>query len=907
MELELLILFASLVGILGFFEEAEDNSSNKRYDDDPDGRGTSDPGADDGSVVGTTANDILFGWTISGDATTDTTFPNDFIDGDDGDDMLYGGSGTDTLLGGDGDDVLDGGGDSDTLIGGDGNDQFVIAAGAGDDSIVDLSIGDRVQLTGLSSAPTLTDDGTDSRILDGTGREVQLMGVISSELSLSSPDENGDYFVDRILVLGRPATIDGVTDFANATIGGTKTGAVTEDAAATLDTTGTLTVTDPNPGEAVFVAQSDTTGTYGSFNLATDGTWNFSADNSQAAVQALAVGQTVTDVFTATTPDGTTQGVTITLSGANDAPAAVADATSVGEDATIAINVVANDIDSDTGTVLSIASFDTTDTIGAVTLTSATSFIYDPNGKFDYLNTGETATDTFTYTVDDGAGGTALATVTLTMNGDSDVISAIALSDVANGDGGFVIKGISASDYAGWDVSDAGDVNGDGTNDIIISAPYDDPNGSRSGAAFVVFGKAGPTPVELSNVEAGVGGFVTNGVSADDMLGRSVSSAGDVNGDGLDDLIIGAQYDDPNGSASGAAFVVFGKADSTAVELSNVEAGTGGFVINGDTSYDLLGVSVSAAGDVNGDGLDDLIVGAKDDQPTGSTSNGSAFVVFGKADGTAVDASAIKAGTGGFAISGVDDFDGAGFRVSGAGDVNGDGLDDVIVTAPLDDPNGASSGASFVVFGKADGTTVDLADVEAGTGGFVINGASAGDQLGYAVAAAGDVNGDGLDDIIVTADNADPNGSSSGAGYVVFGKADGNAVEASDINAGFGGFAINGITAGDFLGYAVDGAGDVNGDGLDDIIIQAGNAVPDGEVYVIFGKTDTATVELSDIVATGLGGLVMNGAAGDAIFAVGGGGDFNDDGLADLIIGSSGNDLSASNAGAAYVVYGRAQ
>ena len=122
--------------------------------------------------------------------------------------------------------------------------------------------------------------------------------------------------------------------------------------------------------------------------------------------------------------------------------------------------------------------------------------------------------------------------------------------------------------------------------------------------------------VELSDVEDGTGGgFVINGVSASDNSGNSVSSAGDVNGDGFDDLIVGAFGDDPNGDISGASFVVFGKTDGSAVELSDVEGGAGGFVINGVSVDDNSGYSVSGAGDVNGDGFDDLIVGARYDSP----------------------------------------------------------------------------------------------------------------------------------------------------------------------------------------------------------------------------------------------------------------------------------------------------
>ncbi|OJA03021.1 integrin alpha, partial [Bathymodiolus thermophilus thioautotrophic gill symbiont] len=118
--------------------------------------------------------------------------------------------------------------------------------------------------------------------------------------------------------------------------------------------------------------------------------------------------------------------------------------------------------------------------------------------------------------------------------------------------------------------------------------------------------------------------------------GYSVSSAGDVNGDGLDDLIVGAYQADPdNKSDAGKSYVVFGKVDKNAVNLSAL--GTGGFVINGESAGDNSGISVSSAGDVNGDGLDDLIVGAYQADPDNKSNAGKSYVVFGKTNGSAVD------------------------------------------------------------------------------------------------------------------------------------------------------------------------------------------------------------------------------------------------------------------------------
>ena len=198
-------------------------------------------------------------------------------------------------------------------------------------------------------------------------------------------------------------------------------------------------------------------------------------------------------------------------------------------------------------------------------------------------------------------------------------------------------------------------MNGDGFDDLLIGAPYADPNGSGSGASYVVFGKAGgfaPT-LNLSTLN-GTNGFKLSGVAVNDQSGRSVSAAGDVNGDGFGDLIIGAFRADPNGYRSGASYVVFGKASGFAATLEPLGAQwrqrlqdqrCGG--------WRLLRFSVSTAGDVNGDGFGDLIIGAFGADPNGADS-GASYVVFGKAGGFAptLNLSTLN-GSNGFKLSGV--------------------------------------------------------------------------------------------------------------------------------------------------------------------------------------------------------------------------------------------------------------
>ena len=525
-----------------------------------------------------------------------------------------------------------------------------------------------------------------------------------------------------------------------------------------------------------------------------------------------------------------------------------------------------------------------------------------------------------TYNVYNDAGGTAQLIVNSAVQFElpvTQLTATVMLSSVAAGSGGFVINGQLEDDYSGVSVSSAGDVNGDGLDDLIVGAYGADPSGNSSaGQSYVVFGKSDGSVVDVSALTAGTStaGFVINGRGTWDYSGRSVSSAGDVNGDGLDDLI---------GNYGSHSYVVFGKSNGGVVEVSALTAGTStaGFVINGPSVGGFGGLSVSSAGDVNGDGLDDLIVGASGAYPSGNSYAGQSYVVFGKSDGGAVNVSTLTAGTStaGFVINGQFAWNHSGRSVSSAGDVNGDGLDDLIVGAFGAGSSGNSfAGRSYVVFGKSDGGVVDVSALTAGTSaaGFVINGQSMHDSSGWSVSSAGDVNGDGLDDLIVGAFGADPSGNSSaGQSYVVFGKSDGSVVNVSALTAGTStaGFVINGQSVDDNSGFSVSSAGDVNGDGLDDLIVGAYGADPSGnssagQSYVVFGKSDGSVVDVSALTAgTSTAGFVINGqSAGDLSgYSVSSAGDVNGDGFDDLIVGAYRADPSGNaSAGKSYVIFG---
>ncbi|MCH9683317.1 MAG: cadherin-like domain-containing protein [Deltaproteobacteria bacterium] len=353
--------------------------------------------------------------------------------------------------------------------------------------------------------------------------------------------------------------------------------------------------------------------------------------------------------------------------------------------------------------------------------------------------------------------------------------TAFPLPQLDFGAGGYTINtdnftSVGSSGFFGRNAASLGDVDGDGLSDMVFSdsRTHIGEIQSNTGQTYVVFGQ--PTgPLLTSDVAAGQGGFViTNESASINHTVRGANAAGDVNGDGLQDIVLGAPDADFAGNDAGRCYVVFGKSDGDPVDLAAL--GSNGFVIDGQSPDDHSGYWVDGAGDVNGDGLEDVVIGAWAASPNGLAS-GSTYVVFGKADGAPVNLDDIAAGIGGFAVLGEAFLDYSSQEGAGSvGDVNGDGLVDLGIGARLaDGPAGTWSGRAYIVYGRGQDTTpVELSDIAAGIGGFTLDG-EANDQVGTGIDGAGDVNGDGYDDIVVGAQASQPNGFSSGRVYVIHG------------------------------------------------------------------------------------------------------------------------------------------
>jgi len=361
-------------------------------------------------------------------------------------------------------------------------------------------------------------------------------------------------------------------------------------------------------------------------------------------------------------------------------------------------------------------------------------------------------------------------------------------------------------DRAGFSVSEAGDVNGDGLSDIIIGAIYHDSNEINAGAAYILFGEiSGYIDLSLANVKI-------TGEKYESYIGGSISNARDTNNDGFDDVLLGARYEE---NYSGVSYLFLGPI------TGELETDIADSILYGEANGDYSGTYVSKSGDVNNDSFDDILIGAPGEDSRGN-SVGATYLIFGPISGE-IDLSLADA-----KIIGENESDSAA-NPSFAGDINGDGLSDIIIGAIGEDSGGTSAGAAYLIFGSVTGELdLSLADAK-------ITGEADGDLAGNSVSNAKDMNGDGNDDILIGAYKEDSGSNNAGATYVFFGPVTGTI----DLSTAY--IKLLGESSGDESGCSISGVGDTNGDNLDDILIGVRNEISGGNqagaAYLIYGMS----------------------------------------------------------------------
>ncbi|MCB9779907.1 MAG: FG-GAP repeat protein [Alphaproteobacteria bacterium] len=442
-----------------------------------------------------------------------------------------------------------------------------------------------------------------------------------------------------------------------------------------------------------------------------------------------------------------------------------------------------------------------------------------------------------------------------------------------------VLLGSGAGQRAG-SVAGVGDLNADGFDDLVVGVRYSDAAGDDAGTAYVVFGSA-----TFGDSVVGSGGAAFFGEEAGDQAGYAVAAAGDVDGDGIADMVVGAYLQglDDNG----AAYLVLGSDTLSSTTLSG-----GAIKLTGAGPGHQAGHGVAGGGDTNGDGFDDVIVGARGADSLGFET-GAAYLVLGSAGlasaslDTALEFAGEAAG------------DRAGYAVACVGDVDGDGLDDMVVGAIHRDATDEDdkTGAAYLILGELSPASRALADADQ-----VLLGESPGDNAGFGVSGAGDVDGDGYDDSLVSARLSDRGGADSGAVYLIRGGLGSPPASLGDSDAIYWGA---GSTSGDptGVGMSLAGAGDTNGDGFDDVLIGApgnDNGGPDaGSAYLILGSELPVSTALTS-TSIELSGTAAGATAGAAVA----GGDWNGDTYTDVAIAAPLDNTGGAEAGSVSVFFG---
>ena len=382
-------------------------------------------------------------------------------------------------------------------------------------------------------------------------------------------------------------------------------------------------------------------------------------------------------------------------------------------------------------------------------------------------------------------------------------------------------------DSFGRSVAKLGDLNGDGFGDIAVGAINDDDGGSNVGAIYILFLDANGQ-VQSHQKISNLAGGLTPTLGNSDIFGTSIHQIGDLDNDGVPDLAVGAPWDDDGGSDKGAVYILYLNSNGTVKSQAKISQLSGGFT-GTLTNGNRFGIGIASIGDLDGDGINDLAVGASNDND-GGTERGAVWILFLNQNGTVKSHQKISSLSGGFSGP-LDNGDFFGNNIAAISDFNG-GFD-IAVAAAKDDDGGTDKGAVYILSLDTNGTVKSEQKISSTAGGFtgVLN---TGDIFGDAVSAIGDLNADGTVDLVVAASLNDDGGNDRGAVWLLLMNPNATVkqdIKISDLEGNF----IGNLQNDDIFGHAVAGLGDYNNDGYTDIAVGA---------YDDVGGTDKGAVWL---------------------------------------------------------------
>ena len=453
---------------------------------------------------------------------------------------------------------------------------------------------------------------------------------------------------------------------------------------------------------------------------------------------------------------------------------------------------------------------------------------------------------------------TLLGTATNSAHGQAG--SVLSHQKISATEGGF--KGtLDLVDGFGNSVAWLGDLDGDGVGDLAVGARADDDGAIDAGAVWILFLNEDGTVKSHQKISATEGGF-HGSLDEVDYFGTSLALLPDLDGDGVNELAVGALYDDDGVDDAGAVWILFLNSDGTVKSHQKISTTEGGFT-GILAQSDFFSCTMSALDDMDGDGVSELAVGAPYADDGGGFDRGALWILFLNADGTVKSHQKNSATHGDFTgeLDVGDEFG----SVAAIGDLDGDGVADLAVGAPQDGDGGVNLGAVWILFLNSDGTVKSHQKISQIEGGFTGK-LAGGDFFGGKLVSLGDLDGDGVVDLAVGAVGDDGDGGTArGAVWILFLNSDGTVKSQQKISDTDGGF-LGVLDNGDFFGSSVAAIGDHNGDGSIDIAVGAifdddgGKPFTDrGAVWVLFldGGPGNCPWDLDNTGSVGTSDLLM--------------------------------------------------